>query len=250
MRTNLRIVAAAALALGMVALVTGCVSPVKVVKSPTPAAQTLDKNVALDGATSLKTSLDMGVGELKVTGLETSGTAMAGTFVFSPASWKPEVAYTVSGGVGTLSVKQPKSTEIKLMDDNENTWDVRIAKGVPTDLALEFGVGKATVDLRGVELTSLSADSGVGETAIDLSGPRTTGFSGTISSGVGRLTLRLPSSVGARVTGGADGLGQFLADGESVESDSWVNDAYSGSGPKIDLTLNRGIGEVEILLVD
>jgi hypothetical protein len=106
------------------------------------------------------------------------------------------------------------------------------------------------VNLRGVDLTALAVDTGIGETTLDLSGPRTTGFSGRVDAGLGKLTLRLPRGVGARVTGGADGLGDFTADGVSVNSSSWVNDAWSGTGPKIDIALSRGIGEVVILLVD
>lgn len=249
MRRVLTAVAAVVLGLALVAGATGC-TRVALQDLPQTRSETLDKSVALEGATRLKTELAMGVGELTVSGLDTSGTAMTGEFVYSPSSWKPEVTYNATGGVGTLAIRQPSHSDVQLFDKVTNTWDVRLAKGVPTDLRLTLGVGKSSVDLRGVDLTSLNVVNGVGDTSIDLSGARTTSFRVDIESGVGKLTLRLPRSVGARVTGGKDGIGEFTADGVSVRSDSWVNDAWSGSGPKIDIALERGVGEVEILLVD
>jgi len=249
MRRNLAVAAVAALALALLVGVTGC-TRVRLQDNPATAVNTLNKTVSLDGATHLETEVDMGVGELTLSGAETSGTAMAGTFVYAPPSWLPEVDYSVEASTGTLSVRQPENTDVPIFDNVHNTWDVRLARSVPTDLKLRLGVGSSIVDLRGVDVTSLDAITGVGETTIDLSGVRTAGFAARIESGVGELTLRLPRSVGARVTGAKGGLGSFTADGESVTSDSWVNDAWSGSGPKIDIVLNRGVGEVRILLVD
>ena len=249
MRRIYTALAAAILTVAAVAGATGC-TRVKLADNPATATHTLNKTVTLDGATTLKTDIAMGVGELTLSGAEASGTAMIGTFVYAPPSWLPEVAYSVEASTGTLSVRQPENSNTKIFDNVKNTWDVRIAKGIPTDLHLTLGVGRTSVDLRGVDVTALAVDSGIGETTLDLSGARTTGFTGRIDAGVGKLTLRLPRGVGARVTGGADGLGDFTADGISVNSDSWVNDAWSGTGPKIDIALNRGIGEVAILLVD
>ncbi len=249
MRRALTAVAAVVLGLALLAGAAGC-TRVALQDLPQTRTETLNKTVALEGATQLKTELAMGVGELTVSGLETSGTAMTGEFVYSPSNWKPEVSYNTAGGVGTLAIRQPSHSNVQLFERVKNTWDVRLAKGVPTDLKMTLGVGKSSVDLRGIDLTSLDVVSGVGDTTIDLSGARTTGFTANVESGVGKLTLRLPRSVGARVVGGKDGIGEFTADGVTVHSDSWVNDAWSGSGPKIDIALSRGVGAVEILLVD
>jgi hypothetical protein len=250
MRTRTMVVAAVAvLALALALGATGC-TRVRLDDNPATASKTLSKTVALEGAGHLSTEISMGVGGLSLSGLDTSGTAMTGEFVYAPASWLPEVAYGVSEGTGTLSVRQPSDSNVQPFGRMKNTWDVRIARSVPTDLKLRLGVGTSIVDLRGVDLTSLDAKTGVGETTVDLSGPRANGFGARIECGVGKLTLRLPRSVGARVTGGKDGVGEFRADGVTVNADSWVNDAWSGTGPKIDIVLIRGVGEVEIVLVD
>jgi hypothetical protein len=249
MRTKTAIVVVAILALALLLGATGC-ARVRLDDTASTASKTLSKKVALEGATRLKVDVTMGVGELTLSGLDSSGTAMTGEFVYAPSSWLPEVTYGVSEGTGTLSIRQPDNSSVQPFARMKNAWDVKIARAIPTDLKLRLGVGTGAVDLRGVDLASLDAVTGVGETTIDLSGARTTGFGARIETGVGKLTLRLPRSVGARVTGAKDGIGQFVADGETVSADSWVNDAWSGTGPKIDIVLNRGVGEVDIVTVD
>ena len=249
MRRMYTALAAAILLISVAAGATGC-TRVRLQDNPATATKTLNKSVDLAGATRLSADIAMGVGELTLSGSETTGTAMIGTFVYAPSSWQPAIVYSVEASVGTLSVRQPENTDVPILDSVHNTWDVQIARNVPTDLHLTLGVGRSDLNLRGVDLTALAVDTGVGETTLDLSGPRTTGFTGRINAGVGKLTLRLPRGVGARVTGGGKGLGDFTADGISVNSNSWVNDAWSGNGPKIDIALNRGVGQVEILLVD
>ena len=95
----------------------------------------------------------------------------------------------------------------------ENSWDLALASGVPTNLSLKMGVGQGSVDLSEVDVRSLEAVTGVGETEIDLSGPRSADVSGTITTGVGETTVRLPSNVGVQITGGGDGLGNVSSKG-------------------------------------
>lgn len=249
MRRTLAIVAAMIMSAALLTAVTGC-TRVRLADRPETRTQTESKTVALDGAARLDAEIRMAVGELTLRSADASGSAMTADFDYAPAGWKPDVSYAVSEGTGTLVVRQPENVQVNNLGNVRNTWNVRLAPGVPTDLRLRLDVGRSAVDLRGIDLTSLDVITGVGETTIDLSGPRGRGFSARVEASVGKLTLRLPRSVGARVTGGKYGLGSFTADGVSVDSGSWVNDANSGTGPKIDIELQRGIGDLNIILVD
>jgi hypothetical protein len=132
-----------------------------------------------------------------------------------------------------------------------NEWVVTLPTGVPTDLKLTFGVGKSDVDLRGLDLRNLDTTTGVGDTKIDLSGPRTSDMTARIQSGIGKLTVRLPKGVGVRINIRDEGIGQFVADGFTLQgTNTYVNAAYSAAGPKIELDLVRGIGDVTLALVD
>ncbi len=212
--------------------------------------KTVTKDVPLDSAAKIDADVEMAVGELTLSSEPTGTSAFSGDFTFGDPSWEPEVKYVVSGGTGSLDVRMPDSLKVPSFKDVTNKWDVKLAGGVPTDLRLTLGVGKGDVDLSGVDVRTLKMVCGVGETVLDLSGPRTDGVSAKIDSGVGDLTIRLPKGVGVKVDGRQDGLGDMTADGFIAQGDAWVNEAYAGSGPKIEIDLTRGVGNVTLVLVD
>jgi hypothetical protein len=222
-------------------------------------ASTETTQVALGGAEALDTIIRMGVGELKLTAGEPSSTvALVGTFDYAPAEWKPEVKYSVDGTEGALYVSQPDPVEIPGLGTTRNTWTVKIAPDVPTNLSLKLGVGESDVNLRGVDLTKLEALTGVGEAKIDLSGERTRDLTARIEAGVGEVTISVPTDVGVRIIGAGDGVGDFTAEGFTRDGSSGstpdggdlVNAAWSGDGPKIELFITHGIGDVKVVSVD
>ena len=239
----------AVLAIAAVAAGTGC-TRVRLQDRPETRTVKEDRSVALEGAKSLRAQVRMGVGELTLSSEPSSTDAMRGSFTYTPASWKPEVDYRVSGGVGELAVRQPENTRIGALRDATNIWDVRLGGGVPVRLDLQLGVGRSDIDLRGMDVTDLRVRTGVGDTVIDLSGPRTGSTQGSIEAGVGSLLLKLPKDVGVRVTAQEKGVGNFNAVGLHAEGGAWVNDAYDGAGPKIEIEVKRGVGDVTIEVVD
>lgn len=245
-RKTATIALVALLALGALG-VTGC-RRVRIADQPD--VKTESKTLPLDGATEVNAKIRMALGELTISG-ETSATdVLDATFTYGPADWKPEVSYAVSDGTGRLEVRQPESTLRPNFRDAQNIWDVTLAGGVPTDLSLQLGVGRSTIDLRKVDVRELDVLTGVGETTLDLSGPRTTDVNVKIEAGVGKLTVKLPKGVGVRVAGRQDGVGDTSADGFMAQGNAWVNAAYGQAGPKIEVDLQRGVGEVTLLLVD
>lgn len=207
--------------------------------------------VALGAAEELDATIRMGVGLLKLrAGEPSSTTALDGTFDFAPAEWEPEVTYSVEGTRGVLYVGQPDVGVGPSFGRSENTWTLEVAPGVPTSLSLKLGVGESDVDLRGIDLTDLEVITGVGEATIDLSGERTEDLTARIEAGVGEVTVSVPSDVGVRIIGGEDGLGELDADGFRAERGDLTNAAWSGTGPKIELRVTRGIGTMRIESVD
>jgi len=248
-KTRILTAAAVVALVAALAATTGC-TRVRLQDRPETKTTTENKAVALEGATQLSTELRIGVGELTVSGAETSGSAMVADFTYAPPSWQPEVDYSVEGTAGSLVVRQPDSVKAPMFSDMRNEWNVRLAPGVPTELRLQLGVGRSDLDLRGLDITDLNVLTGVGDTTIDLSGPRATDLPARIEAGVGKLVVRLPRSVGVKVDGREDGVGDFSADGFISQGNAWVNEAYSGPGPKIEIDLVRGVGDVTLVLVD
>lgn len=226
---------------------TGCR---RVPLKETAGTQTDSVSYPLGGATKVDAEIVMGVGELTLSGETSSTDAFRGGFTYSPASWKPESSYTLVDGTGTLRVRQPSDTEVKAFRSAQNTWDLKLAGGVPTDLDLTLGVGSNRVDLSRVDIRELKVVTGVGNARIDLTGARTSDVHARVEAGVGDLRIRLPRGVAVRVNKVSEGIGHVTADGFVMQGSDYVNAAYGSAGPRIELDLHAGVGTVILELAD
>lgn len=247
MRKSIAVIAVTAAVLGALA-VTGCVRvPLSETGSGKRNVVTVDTpSFELGDAQKLVGNVRMGVGELWLSGSTTSSGTLTGRFEYAPLSWKPVVGLETTGGVATFSAEQPDSQSMRLGDNVRNGWTLRFPSGVPTDLSMKLGVGESTIDLRKVDVRDLVVLTGVGSTKIDLSGARTNDINARIECGVGETVIRVPKSMGVRISGSKDGVGDISTPGFSAEGDELVNSAYAGSGPKLEIQLTRGVGEVRV----
>lgn len=205
--------------------------------------------VRLGGATRVAAVIRMGAGELKVSAAPSRAAVLDAKFAFAPSAWRPEVTYRTSDGLGVLEVCQPEC-DGRPLGEERNTWDLKLAVGVPTNLLLTLDAGTSTVDLRNVDVRDLEIAMGFGGAKIDLSGPRTTNVNGTIETGAGEATVFLPSDIGVRVTGADTGPGDLLADGFTLDGGDYVNAAWAKAGPKMLIRLKRGVGDVRLVPID
>jgi hypothetical protein len=91
------------------------------------------KSVALENADSARAKLQMGAGELTLTG--GAERLMEVAFSYNVSDWKPKVSYDVSGEEGELVVKQGSTEDSHLGGDARNEWDHE-----PGDLGEEIAV--------------------------------------------------------------------------------------------------------------
>ncbi len=231
------------LLMGLLILATGCIDRIPV--GPT---QTDSQSVELGQAETAQVYIDMGVGELDVgTG---SGNLLDAEFTYNIEDWKPEVTYDVTGSRGVLNVRQPGVNVEGIPDNNvDYSWDLQLSDNVPMDMDVDLGVGKSTLNLSGLQLQSLNMRTGVGETTVDLSGNWDESFNVNIDAGIGKLTLLVPQEVGV-VVKVSTGLGDQNVFGLIQQGDEYVNDAYGNSDVTLTITLNGGIGDVEIRLAE
>ncbi|MDO8964447.1 MAG: toast rack family protein [Coriobacteriia bacterium] len=248
MKRTITLIALALLALAALTATTGC-TRVKLQDSTRVGTSTETTAIPVGSASAIDTELRMGVGELTLSADSSSTSAFAAECTYAPKQWKPEFASTVESGTLAITVNQLERIGVPPLRDTRNAWKVVLGGGRPTRLKLRLGVGAATLDLRGLDLTELDALTGVGETTVDLSGPRNGDLAARIEAGVGSLKVRLPKDVGVRVNGRQDGLGDYTADGFRADGNSWVNDAWGGPGPKIEIDLIRGVGDVTLVMV-
>lgn len=254
MRKSVKIALAALLAAALLSQ-TGCVFRRELIRDErSDRSGSEEARVSLDGATAGDVSLQMGAGELNVSGGADTGDLLEGDFDYSTARLAPIVE------------EDPVDDSIKrvtVRDDSEgpnfpfgtprfrNTWDIRLTEEVPLRrFAIQMGAGDADIDLSSVSLEELKIELGAGDTTVDLSGERTSDLEGSIQAGAGKVTVRLPRDVGVRVSGAQDGVGEWDADGFKSEGRDLVNDAYGTADVTIELNVQRGIGEVRLELVD
>jgi hypothetical protein len=204
--------------------------------------RTESQTVALEEARTAGVEIKQGVGELKVSG--GAKNLLDATFTYNVDAWKPEISYSVSGDRGSLVVKQPTEINVAL-GDQQYEWDLRLRDAVPISLQANLGAGKAALDLSSLTLQSLAVNTGAGEVTVDLGTYASSSFTGTVKGGAGKLTLILPKDVGVSVKADT-GIGKTNIVGLQKKGEEYVNDAYGKTSDTLSLTIQAGVGEVNV----
>jgi N-terminal domain of toast_rack, DUF2154 len=197
-------------------------------------------------AQSVRAQLEMGAGELKLTG--GADKLMEGDFSYNVSDWKPKVNYDVSGKKGELVVEQGSADGGDLSGGARNEWDISMNDQVPTDLVVRLGAGESDLDLDSLTLTGFDARMGAGKTTVDLSGDYAKGFDASIEGGVGQATVLLPSEVGVKAKA-AGGLGKINAKGLKRVDGAYVNDVYGESDTNLSVDIKDGVGDITLRVV-
>lgn len=223
-------------------LLSGC--NIELFDGRTSRTESFSSTIALGEAKSIETKIDMGVGELLLTG--GCDDLFSGEFLYNIPEWKPEVDYKDSSEKGKLLIKQPSSMKANV-NKTVYEWILAINSDISTSLDLDLGVGSYKLDLRGINLTGLEIDCGVGELELDLSGHWDTGFKGSIDSGIGEVTIYLPKDIGVKVDI-SSGIGSINTKDLTKKTGSYYNAAAETSPILIELDIEGGIGEINIEL--
>src|SRR5215212_5390633 len=205
------------------------------------------KSVDPKNADSARAKLQMGAGELNVTG--GADGLMEADFSYNVSEWKAKVSYDVSGGEGELVVKQGGANEgARLGAKARNEWDISFNDAVPTDLVVQMGAGESDLDLDSLALKGLDLQMGAGKTTVDLTGDYAQSFDTSIEGGVGKATVLLPSEVGVKAKA-EGGLGKINAEGLKRVGNSYVNDVYGESDVNLSVEVQGGIGQINLKVV-
>jgi len=191
----------------------------------------------------VRLNLEMGAGDLKVG----TGTRklMQAYFTYNVPSWKPVVDYSTSGDAGSLTVRQPGGRHGHF-GNTKYEWDLRLSQDVPIDFRLNFGAGKAELDLGSLMMRSVTVDMGVGSLNMDLRGNPKHDYNVRINGGVGEAVLHLPSNVGVYAEAGG-GIGGISVHNLRHEEGHYVNDAYGTSAVTIRVNVEGGVGSIRLI---
>jgi hypothetical protein len=227
--------------------------------------QTRSQTVELDDAESVNVEIQMGAGELDVSG--GASELLEASFTYNVEELNPRATFT--GGM--LEVKDSR-TEVGIgslfdLDEFRNEWDLILNEDVPMEMNIELGAGPSNLALGALALTSLNIDGGAGnvdldlsgsqslrqlefhlgagEVAIDLTGDWQNDLDAKIAGGLGEIMLRLPSDVGVIIEVDT-GVGDIDASGLSRDGNTYTNDAYGGSEVTLRIDIDGGVGQINL----
>lgn len=218
-------------------LLAGCGSKLRVGE-----VRTESQSVELGDARSVHVEINLGAGDLEVTG--GAKKLFEADFTYNAAKLKPEVKYTD----GTLVLWQPENEglpDLRGITDFRNEWALRLNDQVPMDLRVEIGAGASELRLAGLSLTGLDITLGAGESMIDLSGDWARDLNVIINAGAGDITVRLPSDVGIRVKADV-GVGTIEAPGLTQTGNIYTNAAYGESEMTLQVDIDAGVGQLNL----
>jgi hypothetical protein len=215
--------------------------------------QNESRYVPMGDVKSVNAKVTMGVGMLAVEG--GAKDLMDANFIYNMASWKPEVSYSVSNGVGDLQVRQPSGGGVSLKGDVRYDWNLRFNDEVPLNLAAVIGTGDGILRLGGLPLTGFDVKSGASNLTLDFDGPWENDLNASIEAGVGELTIVLPQNTGAIVKV-SQGVGSTeVGSGLKTEgneyankSNEYANDAYGKTNTTLRIDIQSGAGNTKLML--
>jgi hypothetical protein len=218
-------------------LLAGCASEARV-----GALRTESQSVELGDAGPVRVEIDLGAGDLDVTG--GAEKLLEAGFTYNVARLKPEV----ENRDGTLVVRHPDANGLPALQgitDFRNEWNLRFNDEVPMDLRVDMGAGNCDLELAGLSLTGLDISLGAGESTVDLSGDWVRDLDVTIDTGAADIMVRLPRDIGARVEVNA-GPHTIDASGLTQDGDVYTNAAYGGSDVTLQVDMQAGISQITL----
>lgn len=208
--------------------------------------QTESQAVAGDGAESVRVEIDLGAGDLHVSG--GAEQLMEADFTYNVVRLKPQVKYAA----GTLTVQQPEipgMPNLVNISDFRNEWDLRLHDGTPMSLSLNLGGSNSDLHLAGLALTRLDVNMGAGTSTLDLNGDWAHDLDVVVDSGAANISVRLPQNVGVRVQVDA---GPTVVDAPDMTKNGnvYINAAYGASAVTLNVKMDAGIGWINLDVVE
>jgi len=199
-------------------------------------------NIDRGNAERAQVDLDMGAGEMTVSG--GANELVQGRFSFNVPSWEPKVDSTKSGSRAIVRIMQPNKHHMG--GNRQYKWDLQLNNDVLLDLAANCGAGRATLDLGELALRHVQVHMGAGEVNLDLRGTPEHDYEVEIAGGVGQATVHLPRGVGiwAEARGG---LGSINVTGLEKQDNHWQNDLYDKEKVNVRIKVEGGIGEIRLI---
>jgi hypothetical protein len=193
---------------------------------------------------SATVDLNIGFARTDVTTLGTdSSDLMNGAFTHAEGT-RVTKTFNVAGTEGRLALRE-EGVNFILGGASTSRWDLKLNPGIPIALRINGGVGRATLDLSALNLTSLNIDAGVGNVIVTT--PKSSVTTMSVNGGVGNVSITIPQGVAARIRVNS-GIGNARVDSARFPQVGNVYQSvnYATAESRIDINIDGGIGSISI----
>jgi hypothetical protein len=199
----------------------------------------------LGEATQAEVRVEPGVGILRLEALPESADLIQGTIYLSKGE---EIAQDVTAGEPQIryelrTLKTSWATPLGGWN-TERTWDLGLTPGAALDLAAILAVGEADLNLSDLAMSDLQVEVGLGR--IELTLPAEGRFEGRLQSGMGQIVIRVPQGMALQIGGDLGLVVRDVPEGYQQDDDSITSPGYAVAENRVDLTIDEGIGILEI----
>ena len=150
--------------------------------------------------------------------------------------------FRISQGKATLRLEEVFPTPY--MFGRTPDWELQLGAGAPLEISIDSGVGRAVVDLRGLQLDELNVDLGVGQVSVWL--PAEGQMSVDIGMGVGQTIIRVPRGLGVRVSTDRGLVGLEMPSDFSGGEAGYTSPGFSTAADRVEITVSQGVGMISI----
>ena len=220
----------------LIFLIAGC--------SVSTSVETESQSVSLKEAEEVKIELQMGAGEINLTGGANKETLVEAAFSYNRPELKPVVDYNVSNKIGHLIIKNKDVSNVNF-GRVENEWSLKFNDDIRKELNVTLGAGEGTLKLGSLNVTFLDLKLGAGEVTLDFTGDWNQDVEANIKGGVGEATLLLPKDVGVKVKA-VGGIGEINTNGLTKANGYYVNDVFGKSDVNLYIDVKGGVGEINL----
>lgn len=201
--------------------------------------RTVTKSRQIGGEERLDARIKYGAGTLRVRAGD-PGVLYHLQLRYDEESFEPVAEY--DAGRLTVGV-EGRRRNIHIGEDRSGgEMTLLLARGIPTDLDLEFGASRADIDLGGLSLTDLDLETGASEVRLDVSRPNPVSMRrASLEVGAAEFTARRLGNLDAEHIEVSAGVGEVVLE----LTGAWRRDAYvqvdMGLG-SLELRVPRGLG--------
>jgi hypothetical protein len=185
----------------------------------------------IQGERALDVQVEYGGGDLRVRPAA-SGLLYRMLLRYDERQMRPVTAYDRESGRLRLGVQGVRRNQRAQRGGNAT---MELAPGIPTDLSLEFGAGRAELELGGLSLRSVDLSAGASETEVRFAAPNRV-QAGTVRVASGASRLRMRGLGNARAE-------RFVLDGGVGEATLEFDGAWDRSAT---LNVEMGLGSLTL----